>query len=28
VEKGRRVRVIKVEGLLIKVEEIEGKQGG
>ncbi len=28
VEKGRRVRVIKVEGLLIKVEEIEDKQGG
>jgi len=28
VEKGRRVRIVKVEGLLIKVEEIEDKQGG
>jgi membrane-bound serine protease (ClpP class) len=28
VEKGRMVRVVKVEGLKIKVEEIKAKQGG
>lgn len=28
VEMGRRVRILKVEGLKIKVEQIEGKQGG
>lgn len=28
VEKGRAVRIVKVEGLKIKVEEIEDKQGG
>ena len=28
VEKGRKVRIAKVEGLIIKVEEIEDKQGG
>ena len=28
IEKGRAVRVVRVEGLKIKVEEIEKKQGG
>ena len=28
VEKGRKVRIVKVEGLKIKVEEIERKEGG
>jgi membrane-bound serine protease (ClpP class) len=28
VEKGRRVRIAKIEGLIVKVEEIEDKQGG
>ncbi len=28
VEKGRRVRIVKVEGLIVKVEEIEDKKGG
>ena len=28
VEKGRRVRIVQVEGLKVKVEEIEDKQGG
>jgi membrane-bound serine protease (ClpP class) len=28
VEKGRRVRIVKIEGLIVKVEEIEDKQGG
>ncbi|HVO66872.1 MAG TPA: nodulation protein NfeD [Syntrophales bacterium] len=28
VEKGRRVRIVQVEGLIIKVEEIEDKKGG
>jgi membrane-bound serine protease (ClpP class) len=28
VEKGRRVRILKVEGLIIKIEEIKDKEGG
>jgi len=28
VEKGRKVRIVKVEGLKIKIEEIESKEGG